>query len=142
MHPYPDQTTHHSARISARSATAAILLAILALAITGCAAPEHHRVESFDNRDQRLDLNAEDVVHAMRRAGFTDEQIVELGPAVRNALAVQGGARIRGGRFTDALFIASNGDLYGASKEHGSFRYTPASTLQQRDNAASNEQMD
>lgn len=123
----------HPPRIgpSASPATAlALLLAGCVAALAGCATADQSFVEPFSAGNERLDLNAEDVVHAMRRAGFNDEQILEHGPELRNALAAEGGARLRARAFTEALFIAENGALYGASRQRGSFRYTPASTLQ------------
>ncbi|HZY67326.1 MAG TPA: hypothetical protein VFE52_01995 [Devosia sp.] len=58
---------------------------------------------------------------AMLRAGFTGDEIVKRGPAVRNALATSGGAQIRDGNMVLALFSVHDDLLYISSRTNGTF---------------------
>src|SRR3546814_1935859 len=71
---------------------------------------------------QVAEVSAYDLAMAMTRAGFTSEHILGYGPAVRNALAMSGGAQIRNGDMISALFSAFDNKLYvtSRSEEHTS----------------------
>lgn len=66
-------------------------------------------------------VSAHDLAEAMLRAGFTREQILLDGPAVRNALATSGGAQVRSGKLVDALFAVHGDRLYVTSRLRGTF---------------------
>jgi hypothetical protein len=58
---------------------------------------------------------------AMLRAGFTGNEILKRGAAVRNALATSGGAQVRDGNMVLALFSVHGDLLYISSRTHGTF---------------------
>lgn len=66
-------------------------------------------------------LTADDVVPMMRRAGFTDEQILEYGPDLRNLLATSGAAQIRIGDKVEAIFAVDESRLNVSTRSHGNF---------------------
>jgi hypothetical protein len=107
--------------------TAGVGLLLLA-SLSGCALQTHgvllagSEAFSLSNQDT-ADLTADDVVIVMRRAGFTDEQILELGTDMRNAIARTGAAQIRLGKRVEALFAVSGNYLYVSSYRRGSFTY-------------------
>jgi len=110
----------------------ASLLALLALEVVGCgglfqrsdAAPM--RVVPRENQDVAT-LSADDVVRVMQRAGFSDEQIIELGTALRNALANAGGAEIQAGRRIEMAFAVKGEYLFATSRTRRTFMYSTAS---------------
>ena len=67
------------------------------------------------------DVSADDLAKAMLTAGFTAEQVLKHGPAVRNSLATSGGAQIRDGKFVAALFSIHSRQLYVTSRARGTF---------------------
>lgn len=69
------------------------------------------------------DLSADAVVAIMTRAGFGSEDILELGPALRNSIAAIGAAQIRLGSKTEALFAVIGDNLHVSSRRRGSFVY-------------------
>lgn len=66
-------------------------------------------------------LSAPTVAEAMLRAGFTADEILANGPALRNAISTTGGAQVRRGTSVAALFSVSEGYLYVASQTSGTF---------------------
>ena len=66
-------------------------------------------------------VSALELAEAMLRAGFSREEILEHGPAIRNALATSGGAQVRRGRFVAALFSIADGKLFVSSLSRGTF---------------------
>ncbi|MEQ9257997.1 MAG: hypothetical protein RIG84_02745 [Roseovarius sp.] len=66
-------------------------------------------------------LTASQVANAMIKAGFTYDEIVELGPGLRNAVSTRGGAEVRRGKYIHALFSVQNDRLYVASRTAGTF---------------------
>lgn len=66
-------------------------------------------------------ISAYDLADAMLRAGFTHEQVLADGPAIRTALATSGGAQVRYGKVTSALFAIEGDLLYITSVERGTF---------------------
>ena len=66
-------------------------------------------------------VSAHDLAEAMLRAGFSREQILRDGPAVRNALATSGGAQLRSGKLVEALFAVHGDRLYVTSRTRGTF---------------------
>ena len=101
-----------------RLASIAVLLVI---SLTGCT---HIRqaVTPLPNRDV-IALDADAVVRIMRRAGFSDEQILDLGTDLRNSLALTGAARVQIGKKTEAIFAVHAPYLHASSRQRGSFIY-------------------
>jgi len=98
------------------------LLTLSAAALAGCEQPDQMRVISVANRDI-APLQADDVVVTMRSAGFTDQEILDLGPDVRNALASTGAAMIRMGDKVGAIFAVDGNFLHVTTRRRGSFIY-------------------
>lgn len=67
------------------------------------------------------DVSAMTLAGAMLRAGFSHEEILELGPGVRRSLAQGGGAQARRGGDVFALFSYNEGKLYVTSASSGTF---------------------
>ena len=67
------------------------------------------------------DVPALILASAMLRAGFTEQQVLDDGPGVREALATSGGAQVRDEESILALFSVQSGLLYISSRERGTF---------------------
>jgi hypothetical protein len=102
--------------------TGLALLTLSAATLGGCDQPNQMQVISVANRDI-APLEADDVVITMRRAGFSDQEILELGPEVRNALASTGAAMIRVGDKVKAIFAVDGNFLHVSTRARGSFIY-------------------
>jgi hypothetical protein len=111
-----------------------VLLALLAGDIVGCTPIEwpHFgsgwggnssglKVRAVSNRDVAA-LSSDDIVQIMRRSGFSDEQILELGTEVRNALLQSGAAEIRKGK-VEVLFAVRGEYVFIDTRSRGSFIY-------------------
>ena len=98
-----------------------LLLFSLVLALSGCAG-QQTRVAALPNR-QTAELSADDVVRVMRRAGFTDDQVLELGTDLRNKLASTGAAQIQLGKKVEAMFAVDGRSLHVTTLLRGSFIY-------------------
>jgi hypothetical protein len=59
----------------------------------------------------------------MRRAGFSDQEILDLGPEIRNTLASTGAAMIRIGDKVKAIFAVDGKFLHVSTRARGSFIY-------------------
>ena len=68
-------------------------------------------------------LSSDDVVRVMRRSGFSDEQIVELGTQVRNALLLSGAVEVKRGKIIEAIFAVNNNSLFITTRLRGNFIY-------------------
>ncbi|RBI83661.1 hypothetical protein DRV85_15055 [Rhodosalinus halophilus] len=66
-------------------------------------------------------ISAQELVAAMARTGFTRQEILDHGPAIRNALAVQGGAEFRRDGNVAAIFSVMDGSLYVVSQRGGTY---------------------
>ena len=108
--------------LAGRTPTALFLLLVLPFA--GCAATTHLEtgVMPLPNR-QVAELSADDVARVMRRAGFTDDQIITLGTDLRNQLAASGAAQVHVGDKVEAMFAADGPCLHVSSRTRGSFIY-------------------
>jgi len=102
--------------------TGLALLTLAAAVLGGCEQPQQMRVISVANQDV-ASLQADDVVVTMRRAGFTDQEILDLGPDVRNTLASSGAAMIRIGDKVRAIFAVDGNFLHVSTRGRGSFIY-------------------
>ncbi|MCY2924370.1 MAG: hypothetical protein NT031_02860 [Planctomycetota bacterium] len=107
-----------------RSATmgAGLALLTLAAALGGCERPQKMRVTSLPDRDVAA-LRADDIVLVMRRAGFSDQEVVELGADIRNTLATSGGAMVQIGARVEAMFSVDGKFLHVTTRTKGSFIY-------------------
>jgi hypothetical protein len=68
-------------------------------------------------------LNPDDVVRIMQRVGFSDDQILDLGPDLYNALLLSGAAEVFYGKRTEMIFIVSNRQVQIQSHSRGTFVY-------------------
>jgi hypothetical protein len=102
------------------------LLALLALGAVGCSRESTGiRIIPLSNRNV-LALSPDDVVQVMRRAGFSDRQILEFGTDLRNGLAESGAVQIKIGKKVEAVFAInlSEGDcVYISTRLRGNFIY-------------------
>lgn len=101
------------------------LLPVVALAaLTACGDMNVTRnfsaVTAISSRET-ASLTAQDIVIAMARTGFTRQEILDHGPAVRNALSVQGGAEVRRDGNVTAIFSVMDGALYVVSQRGGTY---------------------
>ncbi|MEX0776379.1 MAG: hypothetical protein WD042_11800 [Phycisphaeraceae bacterium] len=101
---------------------AGVLALWIGSCLVGCAATQQEQVLEMPSKEV-AELTADDVVRVMLFAGFSHEQILELGTAVRNALAATGGASIHVDGRTEALLSVDSRRLYVSSRRRGSFIY-------------------
>ncbi len=87
--------------------------------LAGCA---HIRLIPLSNRDV-VALTADDVVRVMRRAGFADHQILDMGTDVRNMLATSGSVEIRVGNKVEAILAVRGQYVHVSSRQRGNFIY-------------------
>lgn len=109
--------------------TFSIACLLLAAVFSGLSCVHQQRlmggvVEPLPNRDV-AGLTADDIVLLMRRAGFSDMQILEYGPRVRNDLAASGGSRVVSHNFVEAIFAVHDDTVYASTRRRGTFRYEP-----------------
>src|ERR1035437_7714360 len=97
--------------------------AILAVLILGGCAADKGKVMGVANQTALgvaiqgvTALSADDVVRVMRRAGFTHEEILNLGPDLRNTLAGQGAGEIRIDNKVQAIFAVNEDRLLVSSR--------------------------
>jgi len=117
-------------RCNSRSSSATIMLMLMALlvfGIVGCtrSAGSGIRLIPLSNRHV-LALGSDDVVAVMRRAGFTDNQILEYGTDLRNGLAESGAVQIKIGKKVEAVFAINLNDgncVYISTRLRGNFIY-------------------
>ena len=100
-----------------------LLLALLASGGVGCM----NRTRGFEvipvgNR-HLITLSADDVVQVMRRAGFSDDQIMELGTDVHQGLLESGAVQIKTDDKVEVVFAANGDDVYIGTRLRGNFIY-------------------
>lgn len=101
------------------------VLLLLALGVVGCAPPGAHmriQVIPMSNREV-ITLSADDIVQVMRRAGFSDEQILEHGTDLHNGLAQSGAAQLKVGDRVEAIFAVHSNYVYISTRLRGNFIY-------------------
>lgn len=114
-----------------------LLPACLCLGVVGCAQigsltssigdklsgrPTGFTVIHLSNQDV-VALSADGVVQVMRRAGFSDEQILKLGTELRNALLYSGAAQIKLRDKVEAVFAVHGDYVFIITRLRGSFIY-------------------
>jgi hypothetical protein len=103
------------------------LLVLLALGSVGCMRRSTTGIQviPMSNRSV-LELSPDDVVEVMRRAGFSDRQIMEYGTDLRNGLAESGAVQIKIGKKVEAVFaikLTEGNCVYISTRLRGSFIY-------------------
>jgi hypothetical protein len=95
-------------------------LALEGVALSGCG--PRVQIVPVANHDL-AGLNAHDIVQVMRRAGFSDKQILEEGTDLRNALSSSGAATVRLDKKVEAIFAVDGDYVHVTSRQRGSFTY-------------------
>ena len=115
----------HNSGIGRLTASLALLL-LLTLAMVGCA----RRAAGIQiiplSSNSVLALSTDDLIEVMRRAGFSDDQILEHGPDVYDGLAQSGAVQVRVGNRVEAVFAINRdrGDcVYISTRLRGNFIY-------------------
>ncbi|UCD52168.1 MAG: hypothetical protein JSW27_05925 [Phycisphaerales bacterium] len=80
------------------------------------------RIVAQSNREV-ADLSPDDVVKIMRRIGFTDEQILELGTELHDAMLTSGAVRVLDRDETEAIARVGGTQVYIGSRTRGNFVY-------------------
>ena len=68
-------------------------------------------------------LSPDDIVRIMQRVGFSDDQIVELGTDLYNALLLSGRAEAYYGRDLEMIFVVNAQQVQIQSRSRGTFLY-------------------
>jgi hypothetical protein len=97
------------------------LLALLAVGVAGCANAGIQLIP-LSNRSV-LALSADDIVQVMRRAGFSDAQILEHGPELRDGLARSGAVQVKIYNKVEAVFAINGDSVYISTRLRGNFIY-------------------
>jgi len=119
-----------------------LVLAVLALEVAGCSKllkpaewlPFGHKQKDQPVVNAKLqvvprgggqaaNVTADDVVKVLRQVGFANEQIVDFGPLLYEALRSSGAAAMVSGKQTEVLFAVSDGYVWVQSRTQGSFIY-------------------
>lgn len=98
---------------------------LVAGALAGCASDTSYR-KANDNVSTVTvgdpgEISATALAKAMIRAGFSHDEILELGPGIRRGLSESGGAQARRNGEIVALFSHKGGKLYVTSGSSGTF---------------------
>lgn len=80
------------------------------------------RIVAQANREV-ADLSPDDVVKIMRRIGFTDQQILELGTDLHDAMFTSGAVRVLDRDETEAIARINGMQVYIGSRTRGNFVY-------------------
>jgi hypothetical protein len=103
---------------------ASLLLTLLAFGVVSCAAYTHRGLDIVPiNNQDVLTLSSDDIVRVMRRAGFSDNQILEYGTDLHNALAHSGAAQIKIRKNPEAVFAINGDAVYISTRLRGNFIY-------------------
>lgn len=106
------------------------VLLYLAFGATGCSSfrlpgfrsgRSEFEVVPLNNRDVAT-LSSDDIVRIMRRSGFSDDQILQLGTEVRNGLLLSGAVQVRKKK-VEAIFAVRGDYIYITTRLRGSFIY-------------------
>ncbi|MGD2093966.1 MAG: hypothetical protein PVH77_03060 [Phycisphaerales bacterium] len=94
-----------------------IALSLLVLLAFGAVSCGHRSLQIVPIRSQNvLTLSSDDVVRVMRRAGFSDGQILEYGTDLHEALSQSGAAQIKTRRGVKAVFAIREDSVYISSR--------------------------
>lgn len=86
---------------------------------------EELRIVAKSNKEVAR-LRPDDVVCIMQRVGFSDDQILDLGTDLHNALLLSGGADVYYGKGLEMIFAVNNQQVQIQSRSRGTFVYDVA----------------
>jgi hypothetical protein len=95
-----------------------LLLMLLALGLGGCVGNRGFEIFPLNNQNV-LTLSSDDIVRVMRRAGFSDNQILQYGEDLHIALAQYGAAQIKINKKLVAVYAINGDDVYISSALFG-----------------------
>ncbi|MFB0553060.1 MAG: hypothetical protein ACETWQ_07065 [Phycisphaerae bacterium] len=98
-----------------------LLLALLAFGVVSCAQRGFEVIPL--NHQEVLTLSSDDIVRVMRRAGFSDNQILEYGTDLHDALSRSGAAHIKIDKRLQAVFAINGDSVYISTRLRGNFIY-------------------
>lgn len=75
-----------------------------------------------NNRDV-ANLSPDDTINVMEQVGFSDEQILRLGPGLHEALFTSGAAAITYGKEVEVVYAVKGEHLFIQSRTEGTFVY-------------------
>ena len=128
---------HRGKPIFGTTAGTLLVLALLALEVTGCNQairpaewPELHveggsgelRIVARENRDV-AELTADDIVTVMQQVGFSDEDILDLGMDLHEAIRSSGMAVVYKGNRAEMILQVNREYLVIRSRSNGSMIY-------------------
>jgi hypothetical protein len=96
-------------------------LLLLSLFMSGCIRTGIQVVPVSSNKV--MILSAEDIVQIMQRTGFSNQQIIDYGPALQRSLASYGGAQITIRGKVEVMYAVQGEDIFISSLSRGSFIY-------------------
>jgi hypothetical protein len=99
-----------------------LMLTLLALGLGGCIGNRGFEIFPLNNQNV-LTLSSDDIVRVMRRAGFSDNQILQHGEDLHIALAQYGAAQIKISKKLVAVFAINGDDIYISSRVTGNSIY-------------------
>jgi hypothetical protein len=99
-----------------------LMLTLLALGLGGCTGNRGFEIFPLNNQNV-LTLSSDDIVRVMRRAGFSDNQILQHGEDLHIALAQYGAAQIKINRRLEAVFAINGDAVYISSRVTGNSIY-------------------
>ncbi len=102
-----------------------MLSALFCLLTTGCAGFSRNRnmVVTPFNAAYQTDLRPKRLILVARRAGLDNDQILQYGPAIRNALATHGACRIYSDDKVKIIMAVQGRNLYVSRHTGSSFIY-------------------
>ncbi len=95
-----------------------VLSLLILFGINGCSNTGYEVVPLHNH--EVATLSVEDLVFIMMKAGFTDEQIHEFGPEIRDALATSGATQVRLNGIVQTTFTIDGGCVF-VSSPRGTF---------------------
>jgi len=98
-----------------------LLLSLLAFGVVSCAQRGFEVIPL--NHQEVLTLSSDDIVRVMRRAGFSDNQILEYGTDLHDALSRSGAAQIKIDKRLQAVFAINGDSVYISTRLRGNFIY-------------------
>ncbi len=98
-----------------------LLLTLLAFGVVSCAQKGFEVIPL--NHQEVLTLSSDEIVRVMRRAGFSDNQILEYGTDLHDALSRSGAAQVKISKKLQAVFAINGDSVYISTRLRGNFIY-------------------
>ncbi len=98
-----------------------LLLTLLAFGVVSCAQRGFEVIPL--SYQEVLTLSSDDIVRVMRRAGFSDNQILAHGTDLHDALSRSGAAQIKISKKLQAVFAINGDSVYISTRLRGNFIY-------------------